>query len=124
MELRGPYAGDELDHLLDGVDVGIMPSLWEEAYGLAGVEFLAKGIPVIGNAIGGIVDYVREGETGWLNDSCTAEGLAAILIRLIEEPHEVAEMSRRVLAARAELIRPIGEHAAEMERVYEGALRR
>jgi glycosyltransferase involved in cell wall biosynthesis len=121
VELRGPYAGEELDDLLDEVDVGIMPSLWEEAYGLAGIEFLAKGIPVIGNAIGGIVDYVREGETGWLNEGCTAEGLATILSRLIERPHEVAEMSRRVLASREQIVTPLDEHAREIEDVYREA---
>jgi glycosyltransferase involved in cell wall biosynthesis len=118
VELRGPYAGEELDALLDEVDVGIMPSLWEETYGLAGVEFLAKGIPVIGNAIGGIVDYVRDGETGWVNGSCTAEELATIMDRLIERPGEVAEMSRRVLASRGQIVKPIDEHAREIEDVY------
>ena len=119
VELRGPYGADELDDLLDEVDVGIMPSLWEEAYGLAGVEFLAKGIPVIGNAIGGIVDYVREGETGWLNDSRTPGEMAAIMGRLIERPGEVAEMSRRVLAARAQIVKPFEDHAKEIEDVYQ-----
>ena len=121
VELRGPYGGDELDQLLNEVDVGIMPSLWEEAYGLAGVEFLAKGIPVIGNAIGGIVDYVREGETGWLNASCDATGLASIMARLIESPSEVAERSRSVLAARDELIKPFDAHVAEIEATYREA---
>jgi glycosyltransferase involved in cell wall biosynthesis len=118
VELRGPYGGEELDDLLDEVDVGIMPSLWEEAYGLAGVEFLAKGIPVIGNAIGGIVDYVRDGETGWLNASCDAAGLAAIMARLTEDPGEVADRSRSVLARRDELIVPIDRHAGEIEAIY------
>jgi glycosyltransferase involved in cell wall biosynthesis len=121
VELRGPYGGDELDHLLDEVDVGIMPSLWEEAYGLAGVEFLAKGIPVIGNAIGGIVDYVREGETGWLNASCDAAGLASIMARLIESPGDVADRSRSALAARGELITPVDGHADEIEAIYREA---
>jgi len=121
VELRGPYGGDELDALLDEVDVGIMPSLWEETYGLAGVEFLAKGIPVIGNAIGGIVDYVRNGETGWVNESRTAEELATIMDRLVERPAEVAEMSRRVLDSREGIVKPIDEHAREIEDVYREA---
>lgn len=121
VELRGPYGGEELDELLDEVDVGIMPSLWEEAYGLAGVEFLAKGIPVVGNAIGGIVDYVREGETGWLNHSCTAEGMAALMARLIENPSEVAERSRSALAARDTLIKPLQAHVDEIHAVYREA---
>jgi glycosyltransferase involved in cell wall biosynthesis len=121
VELRGPYTGEELDDLLEEVDVGIMPSLWEEAYGLAGVEFLAKGIPVIGNAIGGIVDYVRDGETGWLNASCDAAGLAAIMAHLVETPGEVADRSRSVLAARGDLITPIDRHADEIEAIYREA---
>ena len=34
--------------------------MWEEAYGYAGLEFLAKGIPVIANAIGGSVKLRNE----------------------------------------------------------------
>jgi glycosyltransferase involved in cell wall biosynthesis len=65
LELAGEYDRWELDGRLEDVDVGIMPSVWEEAYGYAGLELLAKGIPVVANKIGGMVDYVREGETGW-----------------------------------------------------------
>ena len=99
VELAGEYDRWELDRLLEDVDVGIMPSVWEEAYGFAGVELLAKGVPVIANRIGGMVDYVRDGETGWLNDSCSADGLAAVIAHLIETPGEVAERSRSVIAA-------------------------
>ncbi|GAH32542.1 unnamed protein product, partial [marine sediment metagenome] len=38
-----------LNYILEKADVGIIPSIWEEAYGLVGIELLAKGIPVIGN---------------------------------------------------------------------------
>ena len=68
-----------------------------------------------------MVDYVREGETGWLNDSCTAEGMAALLGRLIENPSEVADRSRSVLAARDELIKPFESHVDEIEVVYREA---
>lgn len=61
VELRGAYTAAELDGLLSDVDVGIVPSLWEEVLGFVGLEFVAKGIPVIGNAIGGITDYTLEG---------------------------------------------------------------
>jgi len=121
LELAGEYDRWQLDRLLDDVDVGIMPSVWEEAYGYAGLELLAKGIPVVANRIGGMVDYVREGETGWLNDSCTAEGMAVILARLIEDPSEVTERSRSALGARATLIKPFRAHAEEIERTYREA---
>jgi glycosyltransferase involved in cell wall biosynthesis len=99
-----------------------MPSMWEEAYGFAGLELLAKGIPVVANRIGGMVDYVREGETGWLNESRSAEEMAAILMRLIDEPGEVAERSHGVLAAREELIKPFERHVDEIEAAYREAI--
>ena len=122
VHLLGPYDRWELDRLLEDVDVGIMPSVWEEAYGFAGLELIAKGIPVVANRIGGMVDYVREGETGWLNESCSAEGLAGILLHLLGHPGEVAAMSRGVLAARGSLIKPFGRHADEIASVYREAI--
>jgi glycosyltransferase involved in cell wall biosynthesis len=118
VERLGPYDRWELDGLLRDVDVGIMPSIWEEAFGYSGLELLAKGIPVVANRLGGMVEYVREGETGWLNDSCSAEGLARILLGLIERPDEVAAMSRTALAARDSLIKPFERHVEEIEAIY------
>jgi len=123
VEARGPYDRWQLDRLLEEVDVGIMPSVWEEALGYTGLELLAKGVPVVANRLGGMVEYVLEGQTGWLNDSCSAAGLAEILLHLIEHPDVVAAMSRRVLAARGSLIRPFEEHVEEMQAVYAEAMR-
>jgi len=122
VEIRSSFAPARLDALLDEVDVGIMPSIWEEAYGYAGVEFLAKGIPVIANAIGGMVDYVRDGETGWLNDSCSAEGLAELMRRAIEQPDEIQRLNAFLLENRATLIKTLAQHADEMDALYREAI--
>jgi glycosyltransferase involved in cell wall biosynthesis len=118
VELRGAFAPAQLDALLDQVDVGIMPSIWEEAYGYAGVEFLAKGIPVIANAIGGMVDYVRERETGWLNQSRSAEGLAELMRGAIERPGEIERMNTFLRDNRDSLVKTMEQHADEMEELY------
>jgi len=118
VELRGPYTASELDGLLDEVDVGIVPSMWEEAYGYVGPELLAKGIPVIGNALGGIVEYTRDGETGWLNRSASAEELERHMRTAIRRPEEVLRLHRAVLARRAELIKPMARHLDELEGLY------
>ena len=118
LELRGAFRPDELDAILDEVDVGLLPSIWEEAYGYVGIELLAKGIPVVGNAIGGIVDYVRDGETGWLNRSCGAEELARIMGDLVAHPERVGQRSGAVLAARERIVKPMAAHADEMDVLY------
>ena len=122
IEIRSPFAPGELDTILDEVDVGIMSSIWEEAYGYAGVEFLAKGIPVIANAIGGMTDYTRDGETGWLNRSCSATELARIMAGVIERPEQVAELNDRLLANRDSIVKPLARHAEEMDAVYREAI--
>jgi glycosyltransferase involved in cell wall biosynthesis len=116
---EGGYDVATIDHRLAPFDVGIVPSVWEEAYGYVGVEFLAKGIPVIGNRRGGIVDYTREGETGWINADASGEGLATIMANLIRDPRQVLEMHRRVIASRETLIRTMPDHAQEMNGVYQ-----
>lgn len=118
IEIGAPFRPDELDRILDGVDVGLMPSIWEEAYGYVGVEFLAKGIPVIANAIGGMPEYVRDGETGWLNRSRTPAELARIMARVLEHPKQVVDLSERLLASRASIIKPMAQHGEEIDDIY------
>ena len=118
VELRGTYRPEQLDGLLDEVDVGLMPSVWEEAYGYAGIEFIAKGIPVIANRIGGMTDYVREGESGWFNVANSGRGLAEIMLALSREPQRVAGVSETTRSARGELVTSMPDHADAMDDVY------
>lgn len=123
IEVRAPFIAEWLDAILDEVDVGLMPSVWEEAYGYAGLEFLAKGIPVIANAIGGMPDYTREGETGWLNHSLSASELAGIMGRIADRPEQVAELNGKLIEARESLVKAMSRHADEMDAVYADAMR-
>jgi glycosyltransferase involved in cell wall biosynthesis len=118
VELRGHYTSDELSGLLDEFDVGLMPSVWEEAYGYTGVEMLAKGLPVIANRLGGMTEYVVEGRTGWLNDDSSAEGLAAIVERLVRAPEQVTELRRGLIDRHYEIVKPMDVHVREIEDVY------
>jgi glycosyltransferase involved in cell wall biosynthesis len=118
VELGGEYRLEELDGLLEPGDVGLLPSVWEEVYGYAGLEFLAKGIPVIGNAVGAIPEYVRPGQTGWLNHTCTADELAALMIDAIEQPEHVSELASKTVADRAKLIEPLDSALARLTALY------
>lgn len=121
VEVRGMYAPEQLDALLDEVDVGIMPSIWEEAFGYTGLEMIAKGIPLIANPLGGIVQYAREGESAWLNAPCSGEGLADLMATLIAEPSRVLDMHRRVLAGRGRLVPSMNAHVDTIYDTYRAA---
>jgi len=64
-------------------DVVVVPSLWPEPYGLAGLEAVTAGIPVAAFATGGVPEWLDEGVTGALApaDPPTAPGLAAAICR-------------------------------------------
>jgi len=118
VQLHGGYEPMDLDELLDDVDVGIMPSLWEEALGYTGLELIAKGIPLIANPLGGIVEYALEGRTAWLNRSCSGAGLAEAMASLIEHPERVLDMHRSVLVERERVIAPMNRHVDAIEDAY------
>jgi len=46
-------------------DIGALPSR-REGLGLAGIELMAAGIPIVASNVHGIVDYVKDGITGYL----------------------------------------------------------
>jgi glycosyltransferase involved in cell wall biosynthesis len=124
VRLRGSYGGeDQLDGVLDDADVGIVPSVWEEAYGFVGIELLAKGIPVIGSARGGIPDYAIPGATGWLNRSCTGAELAEIMAGVIRDPAEIVRLNATIRERRGELVKPLGRHLDELQAIYSEAAR-
>lgn len=118
VQLRGNYANADLPRILEQVDVGIVPSVWEEAYGYTGIEFLAAGVPVIGTRRGGIPDYTRPGETGWLLESADGAELGRLLTRLATDPDDIAAMRACVADRRDSLVKSMSTHADELDGIY------
>jgi glycosyltransferase involved in cell wall biosynthesis len=116
--LMGNYTSDDLERALHRADVGIIPSVWEEAYAYTGPEMLACGVPVIGNARGGITDYVVPGQTGWLNATATGAELVEIVAGLVAAPEAVARLREGLRRERPPAVKPMGRHLDELEAVY------
>jgi glycosyltransferase involved in cell wall biosynthesis len=88
------YVPDAAD-VLGCVDVAVVPSLWEEAFGLAALEPMARGIPVIASRVGGIPEVIQEGETGLLVSAGDEEALAEAIAHLLTHPSLAEEFGRR-----------------------------
>lgn len=74
-------------------DVGVLPSL-REGLGLAGIEMLAAGLPVIGADVHGIPDYIFDGVNGYLADP-TDPGSFAEALKKISDSKIRKSMSER-----------------------------
>jgi glycosyltransferase involved in cell wall biosynthesis len=84
-------------------DAVVVPSRWE-CWPNVAREALYHGRPVIATPVGGLVEFVRPGQTGWLASGTGADALAKVLEPLVSDPASV-----RAYAGRPELRRVLGE---------------
>lgn len=110
---RGAFEPDRLGEILGAIDVGVFPSVCEEAYGLVAVEFQHAGIPVVASRTGGIPEVLRDGENGILVPAGDACALAAAMDRLVRDPR-----LRDALAGRAFRAPTFTEHLDVLEAIY------
>jgi len=66
-------------------DIFCLPSL-EEAFGIAALEAMAAGLPVVASAVGGLPELVDHDRTGHLVPAGNAASLARSLRQLAEDP--------------------------------------
>lgn len=119
MEYRGKYGRARVQDSLADIDIGVVPSLCAEAFGIVGLEFLNAGIPVIGSRIGGIPEWLKNGENGFLVEPGSVGDLAAKMERFLIRPALVRE-----LRARIERWKTVADHIAEISDFYEELLSR
>lgn len=75
---------ERVEELLLCSDVLLLPSL-EESFGLAALEAMAAGTPVVATRVGGLPEVVGDNEGGLLFEPDDVEGMTAGLRRLLED---------------------------------------
>ncbi len=74
-------------------DMFIRPSR-SEGLGNSFLEAMAAGIPVIGTPVGGIVDFLKDGETGFMADPESPESVAFKMHELLDNPARTQKIIR------------------------------
>ncbi len=102
-------------------DLYIQPSL-SEGFGLALVEAMGAGMPVIATAVGGAPEIIDHGRTGWLLADSTSKSLAeAVRGAMDAEPAALEAMGQ---AARASVLKRFEPrlYLDQLESLYLGSL--
>ncbi|MEO5656958.1 MAG: glycosyltransferase [Nitrospiria bacterium] len=81
----------DVAYLLRAMDLFVFPSLWE-GQGLALVEAMASGLPVVASRIGGVSEVVSDGCSGQLVPPGSPEALADALLAVMASPSRAREM--------------------------------
>ncbi len=84
---------DRFIGIIRNVDIGCMLSR-AELTGIALLEFLRMGVPIIATDVGGIPDILELGAGQLVSREISAGDLAQHLARLLDEPHQIAELQQ------------------------------
>jgi sugar transferase (PEP-CTERM/EpsH1 system associated) len=119
---RVRFLGDRADvpGLLRGMDVFVLPSLWEGMPNAA-LEAMAVGLPVVATAVGGTSEVVVDGVTGLLVQPGDPDALAQSIARLLRDPDLRHKMGQ---AGRERVVKhfSVGRTVEQTERLYEQLL--
>lgn len=104
IEFFGKINNDEIRKCYERADVLVVPSVWNEVFGIVIMEAFRAGLPVIASRIGGMIEVVQDRHNGFLFECGNIEELRAILQNISENPGILKEM---------------GKHAKEDVKKYE-----
>jgi phosphatidylinositol alpha-mannosyltransferase len=104
VDMRGVAPNEQVPSYHAACEVFVSPAVGQESFGIALVEAMAAGLPVVATDIPGYREVVSDGVEGLLVPPREPEALAAGLVRALTEPG---------LAAR------LGEAGRERARIYD-----
>ncbi|HPF10180.1 MAG TPA: N-acetyl-alpha-D-glucosaminyl L-malate synthase BshA [Flavobacteriaceae bacterium] len=85
---------DEVDKILSFTDLFILPSE-KESFGLAALEAMASGVPVISTNTGGLPEVNEHGVSGYLHDIGDVEGMAAHALSILSDAKRLEQFKRQ-----------------------------
>ncbi len=84
---------DRVDAILAGADLMVHAAV-EEPFGIALIEAMRAGIPIVATRVGGIPEVVLDGRSGILVEPCNPSALAAATTRLLAHPERMKDMGQ------------------------------
>jgi len=120
-EFRGWVDPDEVAVILNQGTIVLMPSVWDEPFGLVAAQAAQMGRPVIGSNIGGIPEVVVDKKTGLLVQPGNVDELADAMLFLLTNAEftiTLGENARKIAKDRFSM----AACAANYQSIYENLL--
>ncbi|MDO8601239.1 MAG: glycosyltransferase [bacterium] len=121
VKFLGEIPNEKIPEYLAGADCFVLPSL-KEGFGIAVLEAMAAGVPVIASRVGGILDIIEDGKTGLLIEPGNPEEIAKAISKIYQDSTLRGQLINNAMA---ELKRYNWQDIAErVFKIYENIIRR
>jgi N-acetyl-alpha-D-glucosaminyl L-malate synthase BshA len=110
---------DDVRGLLSVADAFLLPSA-QESFGLAALEAMACGVPVVASRVGGLPEVITDGLTGFLRDPEDHAGMASAVLDLLDDRsvrERMAHVARASVVDRFDEDRVVPMYEALYERL-------
>ena len=95
IEFTGWIPPEHMPALMARATLVVMPSRWQEPFGLVAVEAAFQARPMLATAMGGLREAVEDGVTGRLVPGDDPRALAQAAIEMLSDRATLADMGRR-----------------------------
>jgi glycosyltransferase involved in cell wall biosynthesis len=86
------------------IDVAVVPSLWNEPFGMVAVEACAHSVPVIASRMGGLPEIIQDPLNGLLCNPGDPDSLGHAMLKLHQQPELLARLSSQARVSVAALL--------------------
>ena len=94
VKITGELARHDVPEMLTSMDISVLSSL-SEGMSNTLLESMSAGKPIVATAVGGNLELVEDGKTGYLVPPCDPHSMAKALLRLLNSPKLRREMGLR-----------------------------
>lgn len=111
---------DNVEDILSLADVFMMPSA-SETFGLAALEAMSCGVPIVSSDVGGLPELNRDGVTGYVCKLGDVESMADRIVAILsdDELHQRMQKAARARAEEFEQDRVVAQYEAYYIKVME-----
>lgn len=95
IEFMGALPFEEMDRRFERAWVQVVPSLWDEPFGMVAIEGIMRGTAMVASRSGGPAEIVDDGESGILVAPGSETELAQALTRLADDRELCESLGRR-----------------------------
>lgn len=109
-----------LEERMQRAELLVMPSRWPEPFGLAGLEAMRFGVPVIAYQVGGILQWLKDGNNGLVVPPSDVQQLGMSIHRVLTDSDLRLKLRRGARATAREL--SLDGHVQSLRTIYRDAV--